>query len=195
MSEQNGHETKEIRENETNQNEGASWVFIREASALLGISERAVQMQAKSGKLLSRKSGGRWQVQILTQNEAQNETNESASRSENEETKQFRENETKNESALIEQMQSEIVFLRSELERRNEDVRRRDIADGEMRRLMLADRQEIAELRQRLALVAAPETLPESTQSRENAPAPREETRQHEPRRGLFQRWFGRRGR
>ena len=48
---------------------------------------------------------------------------------------------------LVEQLQSENAFLRAEVERHHQ-------AESELRRLMLADKQELSELRQRLAIEA-----------------------------------------
>jgi hypothetical protein len=59
------------------------------------------------------------------------------------------------ESALVRALQEEIAFLRKQVEAGN-------TAQGELRRLMLADRQELQELRQRVALLLPPAPSPET---------------------------------
>jgi hypothetical protein len=59
-------------------------------------------------------------------------------------------------SGLIEQLQGEVLFLRGRVEEHEAEIRRRDQAEGELRRLMLADRQELQQLRAQLAIAAAP---------------------------------------
>jgi hypothetical protein len=54
--------------------------------------------------------------------------------------------------SLIEQLQSENTFLRAQLEERN-------VAESELRRLMLADKSEISKLRQQLALAPIQEAV------------------------------------
>jgi hypothetical protein len=60
-------------------------------------------------------------------------------------------------AALREAFQSDILFLRRQAETHAQEIARRDIAEAELRRLLLADRQEIARLREQLALAAAPQ--------------------------------------
>lgn len=75
------------------------------------------------------------------------------------EQKQASEPETKKQSAtppdaaLVAQLQAENAFLRGELTAQREA---REVEASELRRLMLMDRQELLELRQRVALVEAP---------------------------------------
>lgn len=63
-------------------------------------------------------------------------------------------------AALSAHLQEEIAYLRQELtalrETHGQEIQRRDQAEAEMRRLLLADREEIRRLRQQLALTAAP---------------------------------------
>lgn len=164
----------EKRNESKNENESISWLSIREASFVLKVSERAIQIRAKQGKIPSRKVGGRWEV--LATNAPQNETppkprneneisrkNESDSRKRNEPQN---ENETPisfTETAQVKQLENELAFLRAEREKDSEEiaflrgeVERRNTAESELRRLMLTDKQELLELRQRVAIGEAP---------------------------------------
>ena len=73
-------------------------------------------------------------------------------------------NGNENGNALLEQLQSEVQFLRARLEAA-------DVEKSELRRLMLSDKNELSELRQKLALNAAPEQTQESTSAPHSAKA------------------------
>lgn len=66
------------------------------------------------------------------------------------------------ETALVTQLQSEIEFLRSELTAQREahqtSETERQTEAAELRRLWLMDKQELTELRQRVALIEAPQS-------------------------------------
>lgn len=118
------------------------WRTVREAAAQLGVSVRAVQMRVQRGTLASRRDGKTLYVR-LDPNEPIRE--------------QFAKNgESPSRPApdLVEQLRSEIAFLR-------ERVQQHETAEGELRRLMLTDRQELLDLRQRLAITAAPQDAQE----------------------------------
>lgn len=155
MNERNGYEAI----HEGSEVVPEAWVSIQEAARTLGISERAVHLRVKAGTLKRRQTGKRVQIAVPASeavHEAQAENSEG-----------FHEVSEVLQNDLIEQLRSEVTFLRSQIEATN-------IEKAELRRLMLADRQEIAELRQRLALVAAPEPTPEGPQSSEKDPPERE---------------------
>jgi hypothetical protein len=178
------------------------WISVREAAAKLGVSERAVQIRAKRGSLRSRRDGGRWEVSLDGRG-----GRESVSANANE-------NEPKNEggakaesesgAALLDQLRGEVEFLREQARAHTAEIMRRDQAEGELRRLMLSDRQEIAQLRQQLAITAAPEPFPMS--GKVDAEVPDDSNAVSEPgaavgtpqseaqgqRRGFWARLFGR---
>jgi hypothetical protein len=106
------------------------WVSIREATHRLGISERAVRLRVKAGKLDRRVEDGRAQVR-LPDRAADPEAIPQASESDRD--------------ARLADKDAEIAFLREQLQQHM-------TAQAELRTLMLADRQELIALRQRLAL-------------------------------------------
>jgi hypothetical protein len=131
------------------------WVSVAEAARRLSISPRAVRKRCAMGNQRFRKRGNRLEVQW--------EPNGNREEPEWEPTEPFAEpagtetgtrgtdGEPKlepEEPALVAQLRSEVAFLRSQLAQR-------DVAEAELRRLMLADKQELHELRQRLALPPA----------------------------------------
>ena len=127
------------------------WIPIREAAAVLGISPRAVQLQAKSGKIASRKSGNRLLVNLATEQapvispapfreerESNHESNES-----NESIRELRD-----DSQLVEQLRGEVDYLRGELTAAREG---RDKSEGEWRLILAAKEQTEQDLRRQLA--------------------------------------------
>ena len=127
------------------------WLPIREASERLNVSERVLQKRALRGEIASRKVKNRWEVLVCGTDPAES-PNEHSRTNERKRTNVRESNERgepSSDAALVAQLQSEVLFLRAELERRNE-------AESELRRLMLTDKQELLELRQRVALVEAP---------------------------------------
>jgi phage terminase Nu1 subunit (DNA packaging protein) len=131
------------------------WVTTEAAASLLSVSIRTVQKRVREGKLLSRQEGRRLLVCVHVREQDAN-LRESPS--------EVRESPT--DDPLLEQMRSEIQFLRAELEKRN-------TAEGELRRLMLTDRRELSELREQVRLLhAAPsEPMQETTGSPETTQA------------------------
>lgn len=134
------------------------WLPIREASERLNLSERVLQKRAQRGEIASRKVKNRWEVLVCGTDpaEAPNErTPEHDSRTNERKRTNVRESNERGEpspdTVLVAQLRSEVLFLRAELERRNE-------AESELRRLMLTDKQELLELRQQVAIGAAPQS-------------------------------------
>ena len=126
-------------------------VTVRQASVLLGISERAVLKRIQQGTLRARKSDRQWEVWLTSSSELGSEPSVLSSEPMTGSAEPVQVDQT----PLLDQLQSEVQFLRTEIERRNQ-------AEGELRRLMLTDRQEIARLRDQLAITAAPTDVPEA---------------------------------
>ena len=136
---------------------GETWISPQEAAVQLGISVRAVQIRAQRGTLLSRRQNRKLYV-CLTHADAADTRNdgETFGATFRETAKQ---GETPGETGvqlLLTHQSEEIAFLRGRIEAHEEERRRRDIAEGEMRRLMLADKTELQTLRQKVALLIAP---------------------------------------
>lgn len=149
MSESETNERTNVRE-QTNE----SWFSIREASERLKVSERVLQKRAQSGDIISRKVKNRWEVSLTQEPspEIPNEqTNEHSRTSESDSRTNERSNEQDSgtQEALIRQLQAENAFLRSELTAQREA---HQTAESELRRLMAMDKQELLDLRQRVAL-------------------------------------------
>lgn len=118
------------------------WMNVQEAAAVLGIQGRSVQKRAQAGSLQSKRNGRRLFVWIEDANSSQK-----GSEVPNSDAKE-------GEGLLVEQLRSENTFLREQLEQGRQ-------AESEFRRLMAhsqeqsrADRREIEQLRQRLAITA-----------------------------------------
>ena len=132
---------------------GETWIAPQEAAAQLGISVRAVQIRAQRGTLLSRRQNRKLYV-CLTHADAAGTRNDGETLRET-----TQQGETPGETGvqlLLTHQSEEIAFLRGRIEAHEEERRRRDIAEGEIRRLMLADKTELQTLRQKVALLIAP---------------------------------------
>ena len=142
------------------------WLTVKEAAAQIGISERGVQMRAKRGKI-------RWKLdrdRLLVCLEAplsngEQDEQQLSSRTNNEQNSNTVFANTP-ASDMVVQLRSEVEYLRLELTAQRvthtEEIARRDTAESEYRRLLLTDRQEIARLRDQLAITAAPTDVPEA---------------------------------
>lgn len=142
-------------------NEANQWVSVREAAERLGIGERAVQLRAKNGLIESRREGRQWFVRLPADAPTSISLPDSIETDESSETKRSERNRTSRTEAnpaLVEELKSEVAFLRALVETHTEETARRDVAEAELRRLLLADRNELAQLRQRLALAAQEDT-------------------------------------
>lgn len=74
---------------------------------------------------------------------------------------------------LIEQLQSENARLWGELQTRAQEIERRDVAESELRRLLLADREELRRLRSQLAIAEAPaQSAPTTEDTASASPMP-----------------------
>ena len=130
-------------------------VTVQQASVLLGISERAVLKRIQQGTLRARKSDRQWEVWLTSSSALGSEPSVMSSEPITGSAEPVRVDQT----PLLEQLQSEVQFLRARIEAA-------DVEKSELRRLMLSDKNELLDLRQRLALTAAV-TASEST---DNAP-------------------------
>jgi hypothetical protein len=70
---------------------------------------------------------------------------------------------------LVKELLADIQFLRAEVARHGAEIERRDVAEAELRRLMLADKHELTELRQKVALLIEPPPV-QDDQSGQEAP-------------------------
>jgi len=127
-------------------------VTVQQASVLLGISERAVLKRIQQGTLRARKADRQWEVWLSSSSALGSEPSVMSSEPITESAEPVRVDQT----PLLEQLQSEVQFLRARIEAA-------DVEKSELRRLMLADKNELSELRQKLALTAAPEQTQEGT--------------------------------
>lgn len=142
-----------MSEPKTNERTNETWLSIREASERLKVSERVLQKRAKNGDIISRKVNNRWEVSVeleVSLESSNEQTNEYSRTSETDTRTNERADEQNSGSqkSLLKHIQEENAFLRSELERRN-------TAESELRRLMAMDKQELLELRQRVALIGS----------------------------------------
>lgn len=150
--------------NSTNEQgeQGEQWISVREAAEKLHIGIRGVQQRIARGKIRHKKEGERLLVcleRAPLADSPQGEQDEQRERT-GANNEQLREQDANNaNTALFAQLRSENAFLRSELTATREAA---TIAQAEMRRLLLADRQEIAQLRQQLALDVAPDPVQEA---------------------------------
>ena len=135
----------EITSPKRSENEAKSevWISAQEASRLLGISERAVQLRAQKGTLPSRRDGGRWYVRLETNTSSAKRFAESEAKTEPIEATSAKQNEA-GETRLVSHLLAEIAFLRAELTAQREAA---DVEKSELRRLMMADKNELQELR------------------------------------------------
>jgi hypothetical protein len=114
-------------------------------------------------------------VSVLVSLQQALESGETAKRDVEAEREQEREQtQNRNENAvLLEQMRSEIQYLRGELtaqrEQHGQETARRDEADGEFRRLLLKQDSEIARLQQENRLLLAVPPVESTPQSNEDA--------------------------
>jgi len=127
---------------------GDAAVTVQQASVLLHISERAVLKRIQQGTLRARKIDRQWQVWLTSGSEPSVLSSEPIT--------DGAEPVRNDQTPLLDQLQGEVQFLRARLEAA-------DVEKSELRRLMLADKNELSELRQRLALPAAPTDVPEAT--------------------------------
>ena len=148
MSEANGREPF-VKSRDSDANEGGVWLSAAEAALALNTSVRTVQKRAARGEYVSRTEGNRRLLVYVALPEQDANVRESKP--------VFREPDA---NALLDQLRSENAFLRSELTAQREAA---DVQKSELRRLMLSDKNELSELRQKLALTAAPEQTQEGT--------------------------------
>lgn len=146
--------------------EPAKWIPIREAASVLGVSVRAVQLQAKNGRIASRKQSNRVFVCLGSPGERHSPANET--RSEGEANHEVRES-----SQMVEQLRSEVDYLRAEL---TIALAARNQSDSEWRILMAGKerteqdlRQRLAAYEQQLAIQEAPMAAPTVEHTPENA--------------------------
>lgn len=133
------------------------WLPVAEAAQRLGITPRAVRKRCEMGNLRFRKQGNRGN-RLEVQWEPEGELWEPKREPEEPEGIRGEPPPTR----LEQRQQEEIAFLRGELVATRASLiaqlEQRDVAESEMRRLMLADREELLRLRSQLAITAAPET-------------------------------------
>lgn len=148
------------------------FVTISTAARLLGVSERHVRRLA--GRLPdSDRQNGRGPAKVRLEAlrvlcpEPENESGAVRQGAGDVRPQSDTEREIETLRANIERLTAERDGLAADKVRLNELLDRRDQAESEMRRLMLADKQEISELRQRLALTAAPDH-PDAPPSRQD---------------------------
>ena len=157
-------------------------VTVQQASVLLGISERAVLKRIQQGTLRARKSDRQWEVWLTSSSALGSEPSVMSSEPITGSAEPVRVDQT----PLLEQLQSEVQFLRARIEAA-------DVEKSELRRLMLSDKNELLDLRQRLALTAAV-TASESTDSvpigtNDNQPVSANERAENGDR-GLQPKWW-----
>ena len=128
------------------------WMSIPDAALLLGISERAVFKRCRSGTLTRRSApGGRVEVGVTTAKPVQEPSAEvpaqdrNSSGTEQDPGSQVVQNGLQ---ALVDHQGEEIRFLRSRLEAS-------DVEKSELRRLMMADKNELQELRRKVSLLTS----------------------------------------
>jgi len=122
------------------------WVTMEEAAKRLGVSERTIRTRAQQGKIERKKDG----VRVLVRVEVLPET-----------SGEFPANSGSLPEALEAELRTQIADLKADKERLHQTVERHQQAEGEMRRLMLADKAELVELRQRLAIAPPEDKKPE----------------------------------
>jgi hypothetical protein len=132
---------------------GEKWISPHEAAEQLGISIRAVQIRAQRGTLPSKREDRKLYVCLdaleeTSSRKADESFRETAKDSETPDATPF--------TSLVEHQAEEIAFLRARIEEHEAEIRRRDVAESELRRLMLADKNELQALRQSAALMIAP---------------------------------------
>jgi len=131
---------------------------VKQAAEVYGLSERVILKRLSTGQIDGKKDSKVWRVLLLSSRiDDRQEIPRSEPVPNDSESKPLHSEHVPNAlEALVEHQVGEIAFLRTEIERRNQ-------AEGELRRLMLTDRQEIARLRDQLAITAAPTDVPEAT--------------------------------
>ena len=140
------------------------WCSVAEAAAALGLQPRAVQKRVQGDRLRSRHDGRRLLVWIEEAGTGEGEQSNQQDANRTRPTPEVREQDASNDGGpLVEQLRSEVTFLRNQLDARTS-------AEAEFRRLLLysqererADRREIEGLRERLAITATSEEVPEPT--------------------------------
>ena len=138
-------------------NDSERFGTVKQAAEVYGLSERVILKRLSTGQIEGKKDGKIWRVLLPG---SRIDDRQKVPRSEpvpnDSESKPLHPEHVPNAlEALVEHQAGEIAFLRTEIERRNQ-------AEGELRRLMLTDRQEIARLRDQLAITAAPKDVPEA---------------------------------
>jgi hypothetical protein len=73
---------------------------------------------------------------------------------------------TRKASAVVHDQSAEVARLQGEVEWLRGQIEQHNVSESELRRLMMADKAELSELRQRLALPAAPDVDQAKTQPR-----------------------------
>lgn len=148
------------RESDANIRE--QWLPVSDAATVLSLSPRTVQKQAASGKLPSKMDGRRLLVCLeVREPDANRGQNDANIRDSVREVEEIIEDAGKVDAErMIATLEEEVSFLRSELtanrETHEEEIKRRDIAESELRRLMLSDKNELLELRHKVALLLPP---------------------------------------
>ena len=138
-------------------NDSERFGTVKQAAEVYGLSERVILKRLSTGQIEGKKDGKIWRVLLPG---SRIDDRQKVPRSEpvpnDSESKPLHPEHVPNAlEALVEHQAGEIAFLRTEIERRNQ-------AEGELRRLMLTDRQEIARLRDQLAITAASTDVPEA---------------------------------
>jgi excisionase family DNA binding protein len=130
------------------------WVGTEEAARLLCVSVRTVQKRVREGKLTAKQDGRRLLV-CVTLREIDANLREP----------DLLHTSAQGTDALIVQQQSEIQFLRAELDRRATEIARHQQSELNLQQLMAMDRRELSELREKVRLLspAPPEPTPEAT--------------------------------
>jgi hypothetical protein len=161
-----------------------AWLSLHDAAAALGISPRAVQLRAERGKLARDRRDGRvvFCVPLPKPLHAENES--------------VHEAQTPAEAmasvSYVAHLESEVAFLRAQVEAHQTN-------EGELRRLMLADKRELSELREQVKMLAAP-TVEEGAQAAQEPRTgvveadmgnpPPEQPRDGQSATGLTRKWW-----
>jgi excisionase family DNA binding protein len=164
---------------DTDATEVVEWLPVPDAAKRLGISERTVQRRVREGKLKAQEEGRRLLVGVNVSRQSPENVHSDATMTPNDATLQ------EGTERFIKQLEAENAFLKSELEKRN-------TAESELRRLMLADKNELQELRQKVALLlpSAPNAAQSHDVNRRSEEQPEGGKDSLTPKRGFWQRLF-----
>jgi hypothetical protein len=151
--------------NEQDEQQGEHWLTVKEAAAHLGIGVRAVQQRIARGKVRHKREGDRLLVCLESvtvvsllpdehsehdeQTDANNEQDTNSVFANNEHFQRSQEVFQTNKE-LFDQLRSENTFLRAELTAQRTAA---DVEKSELRRLMLADKRELSELRDQVKML------------------------------------------